>query len=170
VWAGAGASASPAQLAPAVTLPSVTLPPVTLPPVTLPPVTVPPLTVPTLPTSAPPASTSPTVTQQTPGGSAPSTLPATTTTTSSTSTTVPHLSVVPVTRPVAAPGLPTGYHLTDLPADTRLAARTAKDLSLPLGLAAAVVVFLLVQGRVERSDPKVADAPVGFDDDTVGFA
>lgn len=174
-WLGAGAAAASApagQLAP-ITVPPLTVPPLTAPAITAPPVTVPSLTVPSLPL---PTITVPPLTGPTVPPVAPSTAPrppaasTTPSVTSSRTVTVGRSPAKAAGRPAPTPGSGARYRLADLPADTRLAARTAKDLSMPLGLAVAVAVFLVVQGRVERSDPKVTDAPVGFDDDTVGFA
>ncbi len=51
----------------------------------------------------------------------------------------------------------------------QLALRSAKDLAVPFGVGAAVTVFLVIQGRIDRRDPKLTDAPVGVDDDLVEF-
>ena len=52
----------------------------------------------------------------------------------------------------------------------QLALRSARDLSVPFGVGAAVTVFLVIQGRIDRRDPKLVDAPVGPEDDLVEFA
>ncbi len=39
------------------------------------------------------------------------------------------------------------------------ALRTARSYSTLLALAAAVVVFLLIQGRLDRRDPRILSAP-----------
>jgi hypothetical protein len=50
-----------------------------------------------------------------------------------------------------------------------LALQSAHDLSVPISVAAIVVLFLIAQARVDARDPKLVDAPVGADDDMVGF-
>jgi hypothetical protein len=46
------------------------------------------------------------------------------------------------------------------------ALRTARDYGLLLALAAAVIFFLGIQGRVDRRDPRIARAPI---DDQLDF-
>jgi hypothetical protein len=45
----------------------------------------------------------------------------------------------------------------------------ARQFSFPLGLGAAVLVFLAVQGRLDGRDPKLATAPVSVRDDLLPF-
>ncbi|MBW3594604.1 MAG: hypothetical protein KY391_03415, partial [Actinobacteria bacterium] len=51
----------------------------------------------------------------------------------------------------------------------RVAAAAAKALAFPLALALLVVGFLVVQGRIGRSDPKLALAPVNAREETLTF-
>ena len=51
----------------------------------------------------------------------------------------------------------------------RLAVQTARAFELPFTVAAAVVAFLIVQARIDRTDPKLVDAPVGADEELIGF-
>jgi hypothetical protein len=44
-----------------------------------------------------------------------------------------------------------------------LAIKTAKILSFPLALALIVLLFVAVQNRIDRKDPKLALAPVAPD-------
>ncbi len=53
------------------------------------------------------------------------------------------------------------------PDPVREVIRTAARFSLPLGLTAAVIVFLSVQALVDRRDPKLAVAPI--EDEVFGF-
>lgn len=52
----------------------------------------------------------------------------------------------------------------------RAVAETAGPFAFPGGLAAAIVAFLLFQPRLDRSDPSLAHAGVGRDDDLLGFS
>jgi hypothetical protein len=45
----------------------------------------------------------------------------------------------------------------------------ARRFAFPLGVAALVAAFLLVQGRVDSRDPKLATAPIDSRDDLVMF-
>jgi hypothetical protein len=45
----------------------------------------------------------------------------------------------------------------------------AKRFAFPLAVAALVAAFLIVQGRIDRGDPKLATAPVDGRDDVVQF-
>jgi hypothetical protein len=49
------------------------------------------------------------------------------------------------------------------------AAVVAVTFGFPLGLSAAVVVFLLVQGRIDARDPKLRAAPRSPRDTVVAF-
>lgn len=51
----------------------------------------------------------------------------------------------------------------------RQAAEATKQLAFPLALTLIVVAFLLVQGRVDRSDPKLALAPLDSEHDLLSF-
>ena len=51
----------------------------------------------------------------------------------------------------------------------RAAIEAAKTLAFPLALAALVVGFLMVQGRIGRKDPKLALAPVDTIEETLSF-
>jgi hypothetical protein len=42
-------------------------------------------------------------------------------------------------------------------------------LSLPLTLGGLVLAFVVIQWLVDRRDPKLVEAPVRKDDDSVGF-
>ena len=48
-------------------------------------------------------------------------------------------------------------------------ADAAKRFAFPLAVAALVAAFLIVQGRIDRGDPKLAAAPVDGRDDVVQF-
>jgi hypothetical protein len=59
------------------------------------------------------------------------------------------------------PLLPRDFGNTDVPEVIRdLAIGTIKKPTLPLALLAIVVLFLLAQNRIDRRDPKLANAPV----------
>lgn len=45
----------------------------------------------------------------------------------------------------------------------------ARQFGFPLGLAALVLAFLAVQGRLDARDPKLAAAPLSVDDDLLPF-
>jgi hypothetical protein len=47
--------------------------------------------------------------------------------------------------------------------------RTATHLKIPLALAGLIVLFLIVQTRIDRQDPKLARAPTNADDDALSF-
>ncbi len=49
------------------------------------------------------------------------------------------------------------------------AIRTTSTFAFPVTLAAGVVAFLLVQRRIDASDPKLAASPIAHDDDEVRF-
>jgi hypothetical protein len=49
------------------------------------------------------------------------------------------------------------------------AVRTASTFAFPIGLAAAVFAFLILQQRIDASDPKLTAAPLAHDDDMVDF-
>lgn len=49
------------------------------------------------------------------------------------------------------------------------AIRTTSTFSFPIGLAIAVIIFLMVQRRIDASDPKLAASRVAHDDDQVKF-
>lgn len=49
------------------------------------------------------------------------------------------------------------------------AVRTASTFAFPIGLAGAVLAFLLLQQRIDSSDPKLTAAPIAHDDDVVTF-
>ena len=161
-------------LAPAVahadSLPPVTVPPVTLPPVTLPTVplptvpALPPATVPTLPPVTTPA------VDVAPPTSATAILagtPSTTTTAPVTSDGAPdtrsdpnRASSDPRRAPPPTPRQPL----------TRVAASSARDLSVPVALALIVGAFLMLSPGSARSDAKLTAAPVSTDDELVGFS
>ncbi|MDQ3757393.1 MAG: hypothetical protein M3394_06070 [Actinomycetota bacterium] len=46
----------------------------------------------------------------------------------------------------------------------------ARQFGFPLGLAALVLAFLAVQGRLDARDPKLAIAPLSVDDDLMPFS
>ncbi len=50
------------------------------------------------------------------------------------------------------------------------AVRTASKFSFPIGLGAAVMIFLTLQQRIDSNDPKLAAAPMAHDDEVVNFA
>lgn len=166
-----------------ITLPPVTLPPLSLPVVALPPVTVPPLTAP--PVTVPP------VDVQAPLVTLPS-LPL------GQGTEAPAPVDRPVASPAESSPAPSGRLVTDLPARRRAAlpatsppapalakppvtgplplrlrqaaSETAQQLSFPLGLAAAILAFLVLQPRLDRDDPSVAHQGTSRDDDLLGFS
>jgi hypothetical protein len=45
----------------------------------------------------------------------------------------------------------------------------ARRFAFPLSVAVVVAAFLLVQGRIDRKDPKLATAPIDSRDDLVSF-
>ena len=49
------------------------------------------------------------------------------------------------------------------------AVRTASTFVFPIGLAGAVVAFLVLQARIDAGDPKLSAAPMAHDDDLVTF-
>lgn len=51
----------------------------------------------------------------------------------------------------------------------RAAAETVQQLTFPMGLALAALVFLMLQHRLDKGDPRVA-APVDSGDDLLGFS
>lgn len=76
------------------------------------------------------------------------------------------------TRTLTVEGSGTGP-VTGGPVSVRLrraVAETAGPFAFPGGLAAAIVAFLLFQPRLDRSDPSLAHAGVGRDDDLLGFS
>jgi hypothetical protein len=155
----------------AVTLPPLSVPqlPVpTLPPVTLPPLTVPAVTVPTIavlpPTTVAPASVAP----STSVGAAPTTVAAP----------VQHAAppVAPPAPPDPAPPAPMVVIGSPAPAvegaevspPLRAAAsEQAREFAFPFTLVLLVVAFLALHGRIDRSDARLATAPV--DDDRRTF-
>ena len=166
-------------------LPPVSVPPVTLPPVSLPVVTVPPLTV--VPSvTVPPVTLPPFL--QLPSASSPSTapLPPTTTSAPATAAGLPSstLPVEPAAVPPSSgtvpgqganhePGVPAATSASDpLPVRLRLAAaQTAERLSFPLGLAAAILAFLLVEPHIHRGDRRgFENGGHGRDDELLGFS
>jgi hypothetical protein len=172
--AAAGAGSAPPGPVPLVSLPPIQipgLPPITVPVVTLPrlPV-VPSPTVPRLPSGPAPPPRQP----QPPVGRP--TLPTTVFPRPARSTVLPvqqrplprgarTATYVPRSAVTAAnDGVTPGV------AAPQLALQSAKDLSVPFGVGAAVTVFLVIQGRIDRRDPKLSDAPVGSDEDLVEFA
>lgn len=50
------------------------------------------------------------------------------------------------------------------------ASETAQQLSFPLGLAAAISAFLVLQPRLDRGDPSVAHDGTSRDDDLLGLS
>ncbi len=52
----------------------------------------------------------------------------------------------------------------------RAAVEAAKKLAFPLALVAAVAAFLMIQGRLDRKDPKLAGAPVDADEEKLSFS
>ena len=75
----------------------------------------------------------------------------------------------PVIGPVAAPISSTPVVSLTIPRQGlferigSLAIQTAKDLAFPLALAVIVLLFVAVQNRIDRKDPKLALAPVAPD-------
>jgi hypothetical protein len=51
----------------------------------------------------------------------------------------------------------------------RAAVETAHEFAFPMGLALMVIVFLVVQNRIDRDDPKLAVAPVTSAQETLAF-
>ncbi len=49
------------------------------------------------------------------------------------------------------------------------AIRTASTFVFPIGLAAGVFAFLILQQRIDSSDPKLTAAPLAHDDDVIEF-
>ena len=49
------------------------------------------------------------------------------------------------------------------------AVRTASTFAFPIGLAAGVFAFLILQQRIDSSDPKLTAAPLAHDDDVIEF-
>jgi hypothetical protein len=49
------------------------------------------------------------------------------------------------------------------------AVRAARTLGFPMGIAALVVLFLVVQARVDSRDPRLVAAPVDDGDGALGF-
>lgn len=49
------------------------------------------------------------------------------------------------------------------------AVRTASTFAFPIGLAGAVFAFLILQQRIDSSDPKLSAAPIAHDDDVIEF-
>ena len=143
------------------------LPPVTVPPVTLPPVTLPTMPLPTVPTLPP-------VTTPAVDVAPPTSATAILAGTPSTTTTAPVTSDgAPATRsdrnrassdPRRAPPPPPRQPLT------RVAASSARDLSVPVALALIVGAFLMLSPGSARSDAKLTAAPVSTDDELVGFS
>lgn len=161
---------------PEITVPAVTLPAVTLPPATLPTLTVPNLPldgVPVAPVAVPGTATSPagpataggplaeddhgaaTSVGAAAGGRAPSSGAAAAGTTS--------LSPAAARR-TSAPAPALSLRLR------RAVVETARQLSFPIGLALAIVVFLLVQHRLDRRDPRVVSSGIVADDELLGFS
>lgn len=66
----------------------------------------------------------------------------------------------------AVPAAEQGPTLTRL---RRLTLPTARQFGFPLGLALLVLGFVVVQGRLDARDPKLAFAPVSVDDDLLPF-
>ena len=141
----------PAVTLPLVTVPSISLPPITLPSITLPPATVPSATVP--PVTLPPAE--PSVSSPATSLPSPSPFPS--------PATVPHAAIP------SPPGRTTGAAPPARHATIHLAVQTARAFGLPFTVAAVVMAFLVVQARIDRSDPKLVDAPVTLDEDMVWF-
>lgn len=81
--------------------------------------------------------------------------------------------VAPVARPVAP--RPQADGRLDMPTSPpqvvttlgRRSVQAAREFPIPTGLTIAVAVFLLVQGRFDRRDPRLAAAPA--DDELLGF-
>ncbi len=161
-----------------LTVPPATLPPVTLPPVPVEPsIAVPPVPLPDLQSlvpgpapagvsegqtaAAPDAAPTPTDVASAPAASdAPAVAKA------------PPSSPHPVAPVVRTPPAPATVPSVTGPLPLRLrnaALQTARRLSVPMGLAAAIVVFLVLQPRLDRNDPNVAHAGVSRDDDLLGF-
>ncbi|HSO94552.1 MAG TPA: hypothetical protein VLV81_00780 [Acidimicrobiia bacterium] len=134
-------------------LPAIQTPPVT-PPVVQPspprPVSPPPVVVPSIIGTVPVGATAPaTVTARPPG--APPGTPAGAAAASGAPAAVSPQGVVP-TPPAAAPR-------TAPRSAVARALRTARSYSVLLALAAAVLAFLMIQGRVDRRDPRILGAP-----------
>ncbi|MCU1460031.1 MAG: hypothetical protein JWO37_106 [Acidimicrobiales bacterium] len=152
----------PPVTVPPVTVPLVTVPPVTVPPVTVPPVTIPPVTVPTVPARA---TIAPVATNVPVNGDRGPVVVAT----------EPH------SRPAAVPARPAAPAVRSRPATVtppkartrplvRVAASSARDLSIPVALAIVVGAFLVVSPRSARAEAKLAAAPVTADDELLGFS
>ena len=167
-----GSTVTSPELAP------VTVPPVTLPPVTIPPVTVPPVTVPEARVPAPPR---PSLDAPLPAGGGAGARPPVTDTPQEAPTTVPAEGPLPL-PPGSRAGEDAeqgsgddggGADRSEGPLVTRLrqaAARTIEQLSFPIGLAMAMLGFLVVQHRVDHHDARLADPTLGADDEYVGFS
>jgi hypothetical protein len=65
-----------------------------------------------------------------------------------------------------APAAEEGPTLTRL---RRVTLPAARQFGFPLGLAVLVLAFVVVQGRLDARDPKLAFAPVSVDDDLLSF-
>lgn len=174
---------APAPVTLPVLVPGVTLPPVTLPPVTLPPISIPPLTVPNLTVLQPPtAGPAPVGASTGPTAAAPDASPASAGAASPpVATDAPAAASAPASPSQAGPAgavASTGPASQTTPAVTgplplrlrNAAAETAQRLSFPLGLAAAILVFLILQPRLDRGDTSVAHAGAARDDDLIGFS
>lgn len=179
------AAGTPPPTSPPLTLPAVTLPPVSLPLVTIPPITVvAPVTVPPLPVRVP----SITVPGQPPSpgagsagadGPPPAELGGATTSSPPPSGPASPAPASASRRPGTADGAAARPALvvTTTPVTgpltlrlRRAASETAQQLSFPLGLAAAILAFLVLQPRLDRGDLSVAHPGAGSDDDLLGFS
>ena len=184
-----GVTVPPVTSPPLTLFPGVSTPPVTTPPVSLPVVELPPLSVPSFevpPVTLPPV-TLPGLLPGTRGtGAAATTAP----TATSAATPAPAAASAPRAgaelgaggggEPVAAtPAVEAAVEATTIaevssaPLAVRLrqaAADTVQELSFPLGLALAIVAFLVVQHRVDRGDPRMASIGALPEDDLLEFS
>jgi hypothetical protein len=147
---------------PPIVLPG--LPPLTVPVLHLPVVTLPPLLSP--PTSAPPVTARPSLAPRV-ATTLPITVPGVVTTPGHPAA---NRAGRPAVAPAMAPAVGRASDVTPTVPAVQLVARSVRALSLPLGPAVVVGMFLVLQGRIDRRDPKLVDAPTGADDDLVEFA
>lgn len=179
LWRAAAVTGAVFALVPALGLPSAagagssiapTAPPVTIPvPVTLPPVPQPnqivqalPLPLPALPLPALPGVFPPVSTPAPPAPDAPAPTPASSTPTAAATPASPTRSSEPPSRQERDPfpeiaTSSTRYERTDLATSL---ARTARSYAPVFALVGLVVAFLVLHGRVDRHEPKLAAAPI----------
>ncbi|HEX2700212.1 MAG TPA: hypothetical protein VHM89_08440 [Acidimicrobiales bacterium] len=158
------------ELPPVTVLPEVTVPTVTLPPVTVPLLTAPGTTAPAPQSLQPAAPATTAVVRDVAPAAGAGEQPGPVVGTSSAASTTEDDPARPAGDGAGGPAAdqrPTG----PLPLRLREAAsETARQLSFPLGLAAAILAFLVLQPRLDRGDPSVSHAGISRDDDLLGFS